>query len=48
MLLILEEHDLENYVKKEVVDLEGDEDKSKHKKNLVKENRVMQTLLRTI
>ena len=39
VLLILEEHDLENYVKIEVAELEGDEDKAKHKKNLIKAKR---------
>ena len=33
VLLILEEHDLENYVKEKVRESEGDEDKAKHKKN---------------
>ena len=36
VLLILEEHDLEDYVKEEVVDPKGDEDEAKHKKNMVK------------
>ena len=40
-LLILEEHDLEDYVKGEVVYLEGDEDKVKHKENLVKAKRTI-------
>ena len=41
MLLILDENDLENYVKGEVVESEGDEDKSKHKKKLVKYKRII-------
>ena len=41
VLLILEEHDLENYVKEEVADPEGDEDKAKHKNNLVKAKRII-------
>ena len=41
MLLILEEHDMENYAKGEVTELEGDEDKAKHKKNLVKAKRII-------
>ena len=41
VLLILEENDLEDYVKGEVAELEGDEDKSKHKKNLVKSKRII-------
>ena len=36
VLLILEEHELENYIKEEVVEPEGDEDKAKQKKNLFK------------
>ena len=32
---------MENYVKEEVTDLEGDEDTFKHKKNLVKEKRII-------
>ena len=40
MLLILEEHDLENYVKEEATNQEADEDKDKHKKNLVKPKRI--------
>ena len=41
VLLILEEHDLENYVKREVAKPEGDEDKAKLKKNLVKAKRII-------
>ena len=41
MLLILQGHDLENYVKGEVAEPEGDEDKSKHMKNLVKSKRII-------
>ena len=41
VLLILEEHDLEDYVREEVVDPKGDEDKAKHKKNLVKDKRII-------
>ena len=41
MLLILEEHDLENYVKEVVSDQEGDENKDKHKKNIVKAKRII-------
>ena len=39
VLIILEEHDLENYVKEEIEDPKGDEVKTKHKKNLVKAKR---------
>ena len=41
MLLILEENDLEEHVEKQVVDLEGDEAKEKHKKNMVKKKRII-------
>ena len=41
VLLILEEHDLENYVKEEVAELEGDEDKARYKKNMVKAKRII-------
>ena len=41
VLLILEEHDLENYVKGQVAEPKGDEDKAKHKKNLVKAKRII-------
>ena len=41
VLLILEEQHLEDYVKGEVAELEGDEDKSQHKKNLVKAKRII-------
>ena len=33
VLLILEEHDLEDYVKEEVADPKGAKDKAKHTKN---------------
>ena len=36
VILIIEEHDLENFVKGEVAKPEGDEDKSKHNKNSFK------------
>ena len=41
VLLILEEHDLENYVKEEVAKLEGDQDKVKQKTNMVKSKRII-------
>ena len=41
MLLILEEHDLENYVKGEVAEPEGNENKAKYKKNMVKAKRII-------
>jgi hypothetical protein len=40
-MLILEENDLEDFVKEEVLDLDEDEAKVKHKKNLVKEKRII-------
>ena len=36
MILILVEHDLVNYVKEEIANLDGDEDISNDNKNLVK------------
>ena len=39
MLLILEENDLEKYVKEEVAEQEGDEAKARHKKNMIREKR---------
>ena len=41
VLLILKEHDLENYVKEEVAEPEGDEDKARQKKNMVKAKRII-------
>ena len=41
VLLMLEEHGLENCVKGEVTELNGDEDKAKHKKNMVKAKRII-------
>ena len=35
-MLILEEHDLEGYIKDEVKATEGDEEKAKHKKDMIK------------
>jgi hypothetical protein len=40
VMLILEENDLEGFVK-EVPEPEGDEAKEKHKKNLVREKRII-------
>ena len=48
VLLILEEHDLENYVKEEAAYPKGDEDNAKHKKNLAKPRGSLQTLPRII
>ena len=41
VLLILEEHELENYIKEEVVEPEGDEDKVRHKKSMIKAKRII-------
>ena len=41
MFLILEEHDLGDYVKGGTVDPEEDEDKAKNKKNLVKSKTII-------
>ena len=40
-MLILEKHDLEVYVKDEVPEPEGDEAKAKHKKDIVKDKRII-------
>ena len=41
VILILEEHDVEGYIKDEVKELEGDEEKYKHKKDMVKDKRTI-------
>ena len=41
MFLILEENDLENYVKEVIVEPEGEEDKARHKKNMVRAKRII-------
>ena len=41
VLLILEEDDLESYVKEEAAEPKEDEDKARHKKNMVKDNRII-------
>ena len=41
MLLILEENFLEKYIEEEVAEPKGDEDKEKHKKNMVREKRII-------
>ena len=41
VMLILEEHDLEGYVKEEVKEPEGDEAKSKHNKDMIKSKRII-------
>jgi len=41
VMLVLEEHNLEGFVKEEVLDPEGDEAKEKHKKSLFKAKRII-------
>ena len=41
VILILEEHDVEGYIKEEVKELEGDEAKAKHKKDMIKSKRII-------
>ena len=40
-MLILEEHDLEGYIKEDAQEPEGDEAKSKHKKDMIKAKRII-------
>ena len=40
-MLILEEIDLEGFIKEEVAEPEGDEEKSKHKKDMIKTKRII-------
>ena len=39
-MLILEEHDLDGFIKDEVKELEGEEAKAKHKKDMIKVKRI--------
>ena len=41
VMLILEEHDLEGYIKDEVKELDEDEEKHKNKKDMVKTKRII-------
>jgi hypothetical protein len=41
VMLILEEHELEDYVKEGLTEPEGDEEKARHKKNLIKAKRII-------
>ena len=41
VILILEENDLEGFIEADIPELEGDEDKAKHKKSLVKAKRII-------
>ena len=40
-MLILEEHDLEGYIKEEVKEPKGDEEKGNHKKDIIKAKRII-------
>ena len=40
-MLILEDNDLEGFIKGEVAKLEGDEAKAKHKKDMIKSKRII-------
>ena len=46
IMLILEEHDLDRYIKEEVNELGGAEDKSKKKKDMIKVNRIISNSLK--
>ena len=41
VMLILEDHDLEGYAEDEVPESEGDKEKTKHKKDMVKAKRII-------
>ena len=41
VMLILEEHDLEGYIKDEAKEPEGDEAKANHKKDMIKAKRII-------
>ena len=41
VMLILEENDLEGFIEADIPEPEGDEDKTKHKKSLVKAKRII-------
>ena len=40
-MLVLEENDLEGFIEANILEPEGDEDKEKHKKSLVKTKRII-------
>ena len=40
-MLILEEHDLDGFIKEEVKEPKGEEEKSKHKKYMIKVKRII-------
>ena len=41
VMLILEENDLEGFVQEEIAEPEGDEEKEKHKKSMVKAKKIL-------
>ena len=45
-MLILEEHDLDGFIKEEVKDLEGEEANSKHKKDIIKVKRIISNFIK--
>ena len=46
IMLILEEHDIEVYIKDEVKELEGEEAKAKHNKDMIKLKRIISNFLK--
>ena len=40
-MLILEEHDLDGFIKEEVKEPEGEKEKAKHKKDMIKVKRII-------
>ena len=41
VMLVLEENDLEGFIEEDILEPEGDKDKAKHKKSLVKAKRII-------
>ena len=41
IIIILKEHDLDGFIKEHVKELEGEEEKAKHKKDMIKVKRVI-------
>ena len=46
VFLILKENDLEKYVEEEVAEQEGDEAMTRHKKNIVREKRLIENCIK--
>ena len=46
IMLILEEHDLDVFIKEDVKELEGEEAKAKHKKDMIKVKRIIANLIK--